>query len=94
MRAKRASVEVWKSGVSRKARLVYSVLLKNIEDSACGFSALRLQNRGGTYTILSLGACFLRVPCSGSAAMVQSRNQSIFLRRTVYAAGVKYMYVD
>ncbi|EYC43349.1 hypothetical protein Y032_0496g2476 [Ancylostoma ceylanicum] len=52
------------------------------------FSVLRnpsghVLNRVGTYSTLSLRACSLRITPSGFAAMVQSRNQFIFLRRTM-----------
>ncbi|EYB91512.1 hypothetical protein Y032_0205g1936 [Ancylostoma ceylanicum] len=56
---------------------------KRWTDCSCGFLALRLQNRGGTYSTPSLRSCSLRIPRSGSATRVHSRNQSTFLRRTV-----------
>ncbi|EYC16935.1 hypothetical protein Y032_0032g2576 [Ancylostoma ceylanicum] len=45
-------------------------------DCACGSLAWKLQSRCGTYSTLSIRACSIRIPRSGSAAMVQSRNQS------------------
>ncbi|EYC19201.1 hypothetical protein Y032_0025g1230 [Ancylostoma ceylanicum] len=58
-------------------------LSKRETDCACGFLASRLQNRGETYSTPSPGACSFRIPRSAPAAIVQSRNPSIFLRRIV-----------
>ncbi|EYC27995.1 hypothetical protein Y032_0008g279 [Ancylostoma ceylanicum] len=43
---------------------------KRQTNCAYGFLASRLQNRGGTFSTLSLRSCSLRIPRSGSAAMV------------------------
>ncbi|EYC07532.1 hypothetical protein Y032_0070g483 [Ancylostoma ceylanicum] len=62
-------------------------------DAHCGLrgrfhSAVRLQNHRGTYSTLSLGACFLRISHPGPAAKMswdlQSWNPSIFSGRTVF----------
>ncbi|EYB92716.1 hypothetical protein Y032_0191g1331 [Ancylostoma ceylanicum] len=61
---------------------------------ACGFLVLRLHHRGGTYSTLSLEVCYLRIPRSGPAAMVQSRNPSIFLKRTVHRRPRRVLYEE
>ncbi|EYC08933.1 hypothetical protein Y032_0063g3442 [Ancylostoma ceylanicum] len=56
---------------------------RRIADCACGFLASRLQNRCETYSILSLGACSLSIPRSGSAAMGAVAQSNYLLRRSV-----------
>ncbi|EYB96374.1 hypothetical protein Y032_0151g2835 [Ancylostoma ceylanicum] len=45
--------------------------------------ASRPQNRGGTYSTLSLEACSLRISRLGPAAILQSQNPSTFPTGTV-----------
>ncbi|EYC08880.1 hypothetical protein Y032_0063g3411 [Ancylostoma ceylanicum] len=51
-------------------------LSKRWVDYPCGFIASRLQNRGGAYSTLSVGACSLGIPRPGPAAILLPRNPS------------------
>ncbi|EYB85778.1 hypothetical protein Y032_0291g1575 [Ancylostoma ceylanicum] len=64
-------------------RTRYTVLLKKIDGLLVRFLIVASAESRRDLLALSLGACSLRIPRSGPAAMVQTRNPSIFLRRTV-----------
>ncbi|EYC01053.1 hypothetical protein Y032_0111g265 [Ancylostoma ceylanicum] len=60
-----------------------TVLLKKIDGLRVRFLSVTVAESRRDLLDLSRRACSLRIPRSGSVAMVQSRNQSIFLRRTI-----------
>ncbi|EYC28052.1 hypothetical protein Y032_0008g308 [Ancylostoma ceylanicum] len=65
-------------------QLARTVLLKKIDGLRVRFLIVAAAESRRDLLALSLGACSLRIPRSGPAAMVQTRNPSIFLRRSVH----------
>ncbi|EYB82732.1 hypothetical protein Y032_0352g3260 [Ancylostoma ceylanicum] len=60
-----------------------TVLLKKTDGLRVRFLIVAAAESRRDLLALSLGACPLRIPRLGPAAMLQTRNPSIFLRRTV-----------